>query len=235
MFGKAFGKRVVENSTTVATHNSTPTRPDPDDEARLLPKAIWDGPKGDMLRELGFFPDGQSNMLLTPERARIMEDEATERMNGIVAKVEAHVTGLAVRPWAIIPWVVWQGLNAEFLMKADYYPSSPWNNLLLPIDARSSDYLELPLHPQAALPGLDENLTRLITELRLECQVDIDRFMVAFSRGDISFLDEFEEHRNNKFQKLFALTRYVATEVLGQEAIARHDELFGMGLSGVTD
>lgn len=234
MFGKAFGKRVADVSTSGAAHGYVAVGPDLDGETRIIPKTFWDGPNGEILRELGFLPDDPDNLALTPDRARAMEDAATERMNALVAKVNAHVAGLSVRPWAMIPWAVWQGLNAEFLMKRDFLPSSPWNNMLLPDDAASSAHLGLPQHPRAALPGLDENLTHMIDELRIGSRDEFDRNWAAISRGDFSALDRHKQFKNDQFQKLFALARYVANDVFGEAVCTRHDELFGMGLTEVT-
>jgi hypothetical protein len=235
MFGKAFGKRVADVSSSGPAYNYIPVKPDQDGEMRIVPKAVWDGPNGDMLRQYGFLPDNPKNLALTPERMHAMADAAHERMNAIVAKVNAHIPGVSVIPWAMIPWSVWQDQNAEFLMKMDFFQSSPWNNMLLPADAASSDYLGLPQHPRIAQPGLDEELSRLITELRIETADKIASFMPAFVRGDISFLDEFTEFSNDRFRKLMALTRYVAYDIFGKEACIRHDELFGFGLSEITD
>lgn len=208
--------------------------PDPDGVTRVIPKAMWEGPQGDMLRNLGFSPDDATNMALTPEHARAKEDAATARMNALVAEVNAHIAGISVIPWAMVPWSVWEGLNAEFLIKRDFLPSSPWNNLLLPADAASADFLGLPPHPRVAQPGLDENIARLITELRIEARDEFQTTFAALARGDWSALDRHEAFRADQFKKLIALTRYVANEIFGAAACARHDELFGFGLSEVT-
>src|SRR3982751_2177950 len=131
MFGKAFGKRVVTPSSPAAAPGYVPAGPDPDGEMRIIPKAVWDGPNGAKLRQLGLSPDDPANLVLTPQRARALEDAATARMNAVVAKVNAHIPGVTVAPWAMIPWSVWEGPNAEFLIKSDFMPSSPWNNMLL--------------------------------------------------------------------------------------------------------
>jgi hypothetical protein len=234
MFGKTFGKRVADSSILGAPQGYLPARPDPDGETRIIPKAIWDGPHGDMLRQSGFLPDDPRNLALTSERMHEMADAATERMNAIVGKVNAHIPGVSVIPWAIIPWAVWQDLNADFLMKRDFLQSSPWNNMLLPADAESSAFLGLPQHPRVAQTGLDENLTHLIDELRLESHDEFDKTWAALSRGDWSALDRHEKFKNDQFQKLFALARYIANDVFGEAVCARHDELFGVGLTEVT-
>ena len=234
MFGRAFGKRVGGAATSGPTQGYVPAGPDPDGVTRLIPKAIWDGPNGEMLQQLGFSPDDPTNLALTPDRARAIEDAATAQMNAVVAKVDAHIPGVSVWPWAIIPWSVWEGLNAEFLIKLDFCPSSPWNNLLLPDNAESVDFLGLPLHPRATPPGLAENLASMITELRIEARDQWNSDFAAISRGDYSVLDRQEAMKNDRFQKLFAVARYVANDVFGDAVCARHDELFGIGLDEVT-
>jgi len=229
-----FGKRVAAAPNPMAVPGHASATPDPGDEGRILPKAIWDGPNGEKLRALGFLPDDPANLSFTPQRMRAMEDAAADRMNALVAKVNAHIPDVTVLPWAVIPWSVWEDPNALFLMRLDFLPCSPWNTMLLAADAGSSDFLGLPLHPRAAVPGLHENLTRMIDELRSDTGDEIERTVAAISRGDFSVLDRYETFKKDQFQKLFALTRHVQNHVHGEAVCARHDELFGIGLSGVT-
>lgn len=224
MLHKTFGRRGVAASTHA----------DPVDAARVLPASAWDGPNGDTLRQAGFMPDSPANQALTPERARAMEDAATAQMDALVARVNAHIPGVAVIPWAIIPWSVWEGLNAELLISTDFMPSSPWNNLLLPADAQSAEYLGLPEHPRAAIPGLHENITALIDELRAERSAQVEACKASLPQDGWSAIERFDADKTARFQKLFALARHVATMVFGEAACARHDELFGISLSEVT-
>ena len=229
-----FGKRVTAAPNVAAAPGYAPVTADPGDEGRILPKAIWDGPNGDQLRALGFLPDDPANLSLTPQRMRAMEDAAADRMNALVAKVNAHIPDVAVIPWAVIPWSVWKDENAALLMRLDFLPCSPWNTMLLAADARSSNFLGLPQHPRAALPGLHENMTRMIDELRSETRDELDGGVAAISRGDFSVLGRYETFKKDQFQKLLMLTRYVQKDVYGEGVCARHDELFGFGLSKVT-
>lgn len=205
MLHRTFGKRVV--SAPAVGYGETPIRPD---------------------------PDSPENQRLTPERARAMEDAATAQLNALVGKVNAHIPGVTVIPWAIIPWSVWEGPNAELLINTDFLPSSPWNNLLLPADTRSAEFLGLPEHPRTAIPGLHENLTGMIDGLRAEWRDQIDACTLALPREGWSAIEQFEAYKNERFQKLFALARHVTVMVFGEAVSARHDELFGIGLSDVT-
>jgi len=69
-----------------------------------------------------------------------LEDAATNQMNALVEKVNAHLPVVTVVPLAVIPWSVWHDTNAAFLMRLNFLPSSPWNSVLLAADARSSDF-----------------------------------------------------------------------------------------------
>ena len=229
-----FGKRVPAGRKWPAADSYAPVTPEPGDGRRILPKAIWDGPNGDTLRKLGFLPDDPANLSLTPQRMRAMEEAAVDEMNAMVAKVNAHIPNVTVAPWAVIPWSIWKDQNAHFLMRLKFLPCSPWNNMLLAADAKSSEFLGLPVHPRAALSGLHENLTRMIDELRSDACDELERNLAAISRGDLSILDRYERFKNDQFQKLFALTRHLQHHVYGEVVCARHDELFGVGLSKVT-
>lgn len=180
-------------------------------------------------------PQASAIPVLTPERARALEDVATAQMDAMVDRVNAHIPGVSVIPWAIIPWSVWEGLNAELLISTDFMPSSPWNNLLLPADAYSAEFLGLPEHPRAAVPGLHENITQLIDELRAERQAQVEACKSALAGDGWTAIERFEAYKAERFQKLFALARHVADMTFGSAVIARHDELFGIGLSEVTD
>lgn len=230
----AFGKRVAGTATTAAPPKLLPATPDTDGVTRVIPKAIWDGPHGATLQKYGFSPDDTANLMLTAERMRGLELAALDRMNALVAKVNTHIPGITLVPWAMIPWALWKDRNAAFLMKAEFFPSSPWNNMLLAADAKSSAHLRIPEHPRTAMPELNDNLTRLIDELRANFDDETDRNQVALSRGDFSVLARHQALSKDRFQKLFALTRHVANLVWGDAVCASHDQLFGIGLKSVT-
>ncbi|MEB3416788.1 hypothetical protein VCJ71_11985 [Alteriqipengyuania sp. WL0013] len=237
MFGqKTFGRRAAPQfgAATAAASAPQPQR-DPADEGRIIAAAMWDGPLGAKLREARMTPDSPHNLVLTHDRMRAMEDAATARMNRMIARIEAHVQGIAVRPFALIPWAVWEDANAAFLMKLDFLPSSPWNNFILPTDARSAEFLGLPEHPRAVAPGLTEQVAAMVTELREETADYLDAGIARIARGDFAFLDEYESNRNERFQRLFALARYLAEITFGPAVIAKHDEQFGLGLSSIPE
>ena len=78
------------------------------------------------------------------------------------------------------------------------------------------------IHPLATKPHRNETSDQLEGNL------------TAIARGDFSALDRYENVKNGQFQKLFALVRYTANDIYGETIYARHDELFGIGLSDVT-
>jgi hypothetical protein len=229
MLRKTFGRREPSPLTTQPGARATTTG----DRAHVLPDGLWATPLGEQMRKVGFCPNHPANAALTPEGMRALEDAATVRMNALVVKVNAHIPHVSVIPWAILPWSVWRNENAVFLMSGDFFPSSPWNNLLLAADDYSSTFLGLPRHPRTVPPGLDERISHLVDELRGDFQQQMNRFGEAIARGDLTAVNGFEQAKKERFQKLFALARHVAQLTFGEEVCTRHDELFGIGLSQV--
>ena len=59
----------------------------------------------------GMVPQERTNPALTATSMRAMDVAASDEMDALVAKVNAHIPGVAVLPWAIIPWAVWKDQN----------------------------------------------------------------------------------------------------------------------------
>ena len=74
----------------------------------------------------------------------------------------------------------------------------------------------------------------MIEQLRDERRDQIEACKAALPRAGWSAIEQFETYKNDRFQKLFALARHVSSSVFGAAVCARHDELFGIGLSEVT-
>lgn len=167
MFGKTFGRRRVSQSTLPAHPG-----PDADGVARVIPKEIFDGPTGAFLREIGFSPDDASNLMPTQHsvqaKANALEAEREDFVAGVNRALPA---GCMVIPWALIPYRVWQGERAGFLMlTCDLYPASLFNTMLLPADAASAHTLGLPEHPRGPVDGIDDAAVRFLGELQAEYQ-----------------------------------------------------------------
>ena len=69
---------------------------------------------------------------------------------------------------------------------------------------------------------------------RNETSDQLEGNLTAIARGDFSALDRYENIKNGQFQKLFAFVRYTANDIYGEAICTRHDELFGICLSGMT-
>jgi hypothetical protein len=232
MFGKVFGKRGVDASQQKLAGLPPHPGPDRDGVSRVIPQEIFDGPQGKLLRELGMSPDDESNMVLTPERAQAKSDAAHESLERLVTHVNRQLTGGArVGRFSLIPWAVWQGVNAEFLMKAcDFYPCDRWNTMLLPEDAKSAAILGLPQHPQAGDPGFDAQISNLISQMREEFSAEHNRIGAALLKGDMSALDGQEDRKHKRRADLAGLASYLGNHFFGAEAWTRHDALFGASL-----
>ena len=232
MFGKVFGKRGVDAFAAPSPPAPMHPSPDRDGVTRALPKELWNGSSGDMLRQLGMSPDDESNLVLTPEKARANAKELENSLNAVVAHVNDELAnGCSVLPWARIPWSVWSMDSAEFLMKACCaYPAALWNNMLLPADAKSAAILGLPQHPRVAVRDLDIDANRLIGQLRDEFQIQHQQTALALQKGDMSALSKVEEQRQKRLSNVGGLASYLGGHVFGEDARKRHDQLFGFGL-----
>lgn len=232
---KTFGRRTAPLQYATSQPLKASHTVDQADRDRVLPGSLWEGEHRKFLEDTGFTPDDPRNLRMTHERMTAMQDAAMAQMKKLVEKLEAHVRGIAVGPYAVIPWSVWEGPNREFLFKQDFLPASPWNTLIFPLDEPSAAYLGLPLHPGQTDLSIVPNLSDLVTELREEHDAFIARGLAAMQNGDFSPLDQLEEQKITAFKKMLAMMRYLATETFGPEVIKKHDEWFGIGLSSVTD
>jgi hypothetical protein len=65
-----FGKRKPQSDGNAGSRSMPlPPHPGPDDDgvARVIPKELWDGPTGALLRTAGMTPDDPGNLVLTQE------------------------------------------------------------------------------------------------------------------------------------------------------------------------
>ncbi len=209
-------------------------RPSPDDDGitRAIPKAIWDGPHGKMLSELGMSPDDPANLMPTPELMSARADAVFAEQERFLAALNKQLPdGLEVIPWAMIPWSCWSGPQAAFLMvTCHYFPAHPWNSFMLAANERTSQALGLPVHPRAALPGYDEGANEALAEFRDEYQVEYDAVAVRLEQGDIAALDDHEKAVMRAQGKVRAAAAALAGIAFGEDVYYRHLELFGKTL-----
>lgn len=231
MFGRQKSKQVekADLGSVLAMRQGIPDR---DGVFRAIPMEIWDGPHGDMLREIGLYPDNPIN--LTLENKGLIDtriDRALEVQKRFLDKLNANINevapGVSVVPLAMVPWSVWNGQAAPFLfIVCNMYPPEMWNVFLMPADEKSADYLGMPIHPYREIKGVEENCTRLLLELHEEHRVVFNETSMGLEKGDFSVLDTYQESRNKTLKRILMMAYAITAELFGQEVYERHKELF---------
>lgn len=234
-----FGKRKVRPGAPLSEPGTSPftrTAPDADGVFRAIPKDMWEGEHGAMLRELGFQPDDPSNML--PQNPGLLEaraDQAHEAQKRFMAEIneslQGQLPGVTVVPWAMIPWSVWEGRVALFLtISCKMFPAEPWNMFLMPADDRSAEALGWQVHPYREIPGLMETCTRLLLELADEHQAVFEATGRRLEAGDVSALESYQHSSQSARANVIKLARYLAADLFGQQSFDRHRAVFGKNL-----
>jgi len=174
MFGKrqAFGKRNIGSAATAETKR-IPYPTDADGVARVFPKELWDNPQiGDTLRKAGYTPDMPQNVLETREdrvaRVKASALRGIQREMALKAELEAKHGPVNIMPLMIIDNEVWMAdANGDWLQDMmDYEPCEEWNTIFLALDEETSRKLDIPMHPRARLPLVDDLVRGFIRELR---------------------------------------------------------------------
>lgn len=209
---------------------SVPRHPGPDDDgiSRIIPKSVWDGPSGDFLRELGKSPDDASNMMPTKDLVQARHDAAFAQQTQFVDRVNSQLPeGTSVGPYAMIPWSVWQTEFGQMLMvNCEFYPTQPWNTMLLPDDERSSFVLDLPVHPGAYPPTLQPAIERYLAEFREELDAARAYTDESFASGEMD-LKVFGEALDKLKSNVIAMAHSMTSITFGEEVYDRHLRMFG--------
>jgi hypothetical protein len=156
----SFGKRP---STTVSapSHDGVvkqPQQPDPHGRRKVFPDEIWDGKHGEMLRMLGMSPDDESNLVPNASsiNAAIDRSKAAHELAfaEVVKRVRSTMPSAEIRPFSLIPDVVWNSPAGVFLMTTlELYPYDAWNIMYLAADERTATVLDLAPHPGKDVPA----------------------------------------------------------------------------------
>jgi hypothetical protein len=221
-----FGKRAP--SPAIPPHPG----PDADGVSRIVPKAVFDGSGGAFLKKLGFGPDDPGNLLVTQELADARFDVRGEGQERIRKTINSQLPGdCQVIPWAMIPWSLWKGPDATFLMSTlDFYPPDLWNTMLLPENDLAAAVLGLPKHPGVTPPGLEPAAAHLIGQIHEEVRTAHRRTTDALARSDMSLLAPFADTVNRAKAKMIYVAHKLSETTFGAPAMERHQALFGKAL-----
>ena len=152
----SFGKRPSTNASAPA--QPEPPRPDPHGRRKVFPDEIWDGKHGALLRTLGMSPDDESNLVPNASsinaaigRSKAAHDVAFAEA---LARVRSTMPSAEIRPFSLVPDVVWNSPAGAFLMTTlELYPYDHWNIMYLAADERTAMVLDLAPHPGKDVPA----------------------------------------------------------------------------------
>jgi hypothetical protein len=221
-----FGKR--------AAASAMPPHPGPDADgvSRIVPRAVFDGSGGAFLKKLGFGPDDPGNLLVTQELADARFDVRREGQERIRKTINSQLPGdCQVIPWAMIPWSLWKGPDATFLMSTlDVYPPDLWNTMLLPETELAAAALGLPKHPGVVPSGLEPAAAHLIGQIHEQVRTAHRRTTDALGRSDMSELAPLVDVINGAKAKMMYVAHKLSETTFGAPAMERHQALFGKAL-----
>ena len=221
-----FGKRAA--SPAIPPHPG----PDADGVSRVVPKAVFDGSGGAFLKKLGFGPDDPENLLVTQDLADARFDVRREGQEKIRKTINSQLPGdCQVIPWAMIPWSLWKGPHATFLMSSlDVYPPDLWNTMLLPETDLGAAALGLLKHPGVVPPGLEPAAAHLIGQIHEQVLTAHRQTTDALDRLDTSGLAPFADAINGATAKMMYVAHKLSETAFGAPAMERHQALFGKAL-----
>jgi hypothetical protein len=222
----SFGKR--GDSRVMPPHPG----PDADGVRRIIPKAVFDGSGGAFLKKLGFGADNPDNLIVTQDLADARFDVRREGQERVRKAINSQLPGdCQVIPWAMIPWSLWKGADATFLMSTlDVYPPDLWNTMLLPETDLAAAALGLPKHPRAAPPGLEPAAAQLIGTIHEQVRTAHRRTTDALSRSDMSELAPLVDAIDSAKAKMMYVAHKLSETTFGAPAMERHQALFGKAL-----
>ena len=205
MFGRrTFGKQ--QHSFADLKKMMRPT-PDADGVTRVFSKELWDDPKiGSFLREAGFAPDDQRNIMHTADdyialfaAARYRLQVRTETFNSEMAARHGYCRAM---PFLVIDQPIWDGEHGAFLYaQMDLIGFDDWNVVMLAADARTTQSCGLPAHP-GSVPALSQAMTGHVLRWKARYESTLEEFGVTASGGRSITREQFEAEKDALRQEI---------------------------------
>jgi len=151
----SFGKRPVTPPLATAPPGEAANPPS---RRKVFPDEIWQGQTGELLRQLGFSPDDESNLAPNAASVNARMEHGRALMEARHAQAQRNaqgaVTGAKLRPFYLIPDPCWNGASGIFLkMTLELYPYDDWNVMFLAANERTARMLDIALHPNGNVPA----------------------------------------------------------------------------------
>ena len=205
MFGRrTFGKQ--QRSFADLKKMMRPT-PDADGVTRVFSKELWDDPKiGSFLREAGFAPDDQRNIMRTADdyialfaAARYRLQVRTETFNAEMAARHGYCRAM---PFLVIDQSIWDGEHGAFLYaQMDLIGFDDWNVVMLAADARTAQSCGLPAHP-GPVPALTQAMTGHVVKWEARYEFALEEFGVTATGGRSITREQFEAEKDALRQEI---------------------------------
>lgn len=224
-----FGKR---RTPPTNPHQPLPPHPGPDHDGvkRVIPKEIWRGEHGKMLRDLGFSPDDEMNVMVDQSEAERRFEKRRNYQERLVAAINAMLPDNAtVVPFASVPWSMWSDAHpatADFLIRTlDLYAVEPWNMLMLAADEHSQHLLGLPQHPRRPLQGHDQTCERLLLELSQKYRREAEPILAMGAGAGWDDIRRHGEMRDAARHSVMKLAGFLAYEMFGEQTCKLSEDL----------
>lgn len=190
---KPFGRKIADPPAQPAVRPAPAPAPRPvldtDGKLRIIPKAVFDGPQGQFLKELGFVADDASNIIPGADDFDRMIKQSLARQEERRCRLEAELLAKyghnKLRPYFICGEGV---LNTPFgnwvIRSMQLMPYDEWNTIYLPTDAPTAAIMGLPQHPLSSLKPLDELIYKNLAPIRDKVLVARGQTMEAMERAE---------------------------------------------------
>jgi hypothetical protein len=197
-----FGKRNISSQIRPIT-SSYPI--DSDGRRRIFGEKVFHGPHGNMLRELGFNLNDESNIIVDDAEFNRKISQSVENQEARRRIIEDDMLKKhgynAIRPFFVLTDAVFSGPRGQWLIRGmKLLPYDEWNVIYLPLDRATQKAMggDLPLHPCQSIGPIDELMQRRIETmfqdfLGAKKQIDAHVQKVGFSAA-MDVLDKFVSH-----------------------------------------
>ena len=211
-----FGRRTTPPASTSGAF--TPSI-DSDGKRRVFGEAVFSGPHGEMLRQLGLSLDDKSNIIPNAADLDQMIKESLALQETRRLKIEADLLARhghnAIRPFFILAEPVFNGAMGKWLMLAmKLMPYDEWNLVYLPTDRATQAVMggDLPLHPLQSIKAIDDLMVERVGEFCTqigEARRKVDAHIAKVGMSDAAdMVDAFLSYSNATSQRI---TDYVGT------------------------
>lgn len=154
-----FGRKGLSGGAAAAgapQHRPAPAEPvrrEHDRGERIFSAELFEGKRGEFLRQMGYAPDDPINVPAAqqPVAAQLAEGQADLRR--VLAALNS-AGDVAMAALHLLPPSLWHGRYGNFLLKRlDLSPHRPWNTIFLPLDEAGASRFGLPI-----LPSIDDSV-----------------------------------------------------------------------------